>query len=237
MRSGWGCGGRSGQGWWPPLWVSLRSQPQAGQHGSPLHPPQPPGTCVSSSGCLVCPGRVCAKLTCLWQRPRDCLHRVLGGCVRACVCVWERDCFGVMGVGVILEGCLRGSGVSAEGVRVSSGPVGCVRAIRGLCLCLNGQGAPATGPSGPGLLPTVPTPSSHHAAAESLISLVGETGAVPEMCGREGSGWGWGVVSTGQGPRPPFLLGRQGLDSRKRPAPSPAPTHPGGSVPGWEGEA
>lgn len=60
------------------------------------------------------------------------------------------------------------------------------------------------GPRGPGLLPTVPTPSSHHAAAEGLISLVGETGAMPETCGGEASGQGGRVVSTGQGPRPPL---------------------------------
>ena len=145
-----------------------------------------------------------------------------------------------MRVGVILEGCLRGSGVSAEGVRVSAGPVGCVRAIRGLCLCLNSQGAPATGPSGPGLLPTVPTPSSHHAAAESLISLVGETGAVPEMCGGEGSG-----PKLREGQDPPLrcncsanynLNSKKGAPFRMRPSFNeiPMPTVFGEILPGSE---
>lgn len=96
---------------------------------------------------------------CVWVKldgcggsPGDCT--VLGGCVRVCVGTWLFWCDAV---GVILEGCLQDLGCQLEGVRVSAGPVGC-EAIRGLCLCLNGQGAPCHGPSGPGLLLTVPTP-------------------------------------------------------------------------------
>ena len=83
------------------------------------------------------------------------------------------------------------------------------------------------GPHGPGLLPTVPTPSSHHTAAESLISLVGETGAMLEMCGGEGSGRGGRVVSTGQGPCTPlYSWGGKGWTHGRRPCSQPGPHSP-----------
>ena len=82
------------------------------------------------------------------------------------------------------------------GVGVSPGPAGLCEGGSWALLVSEWSGGPCHRAQRPWPAPHCPRPSSHHAAAEGLISLVGETGAVLELCRGEGSGRGGGVVST-----------------------------------------